>query len=740
MDASNGNGKHVTLEEVREQRKLLRAQIGLKKLQREQKLLEHLALWDDDFEWGSPGWWQNSFRDGQGGPWIPISVPSDRRHGQDRLVIENEFQLDVLRQRSRALCKGNGNATGLLGNLCNYVIGKGFAYKAQSKKLVDVSPDQPGNQEAGRIKKLVAEVQDFVDQTLRLNRWNGLTDPRSRRIATDTREQECFRRVLRDGEALLRGYPKDDGTIEFRFMEPEQLRQPPGATIEDGWSWGIRHRMEPFEDVETPEEYHFVWMDQATEDGEGEKVDAKDVLHIRCPGTDANVKRGTPVFAFDVAESLERAAKLQKYLSIASTIRAATAEVWKNAFGTQAEIQDLRAQFKEYDRTDPYTGQSETVERVRPGAIRDLPAGREPVPMPATTGVPEYLQAAQGDRRQAASAFSMPEFMVSSDASNADYSSTKEAGAPFVKAGETWQEFFKSAYLRVIWWAIEWAVECGVLPEEVFDLIDIQVDGPAVLHRNELEAAQVRQIERANGVLSPQTWAAETGRDYELEQANLDEWTERNGQQAPPLDQGDGIQGMGAPAPPLPGGAGPAASPFGESLAECGGEGGKPGPCPQGGEAKRASGKGEHKEAVRALRDAHPFPGRYPEVPDYTGLDEPARDAVWKQHMADVERHAGAYHRAFAAATIDQLLHEPAPKPLPIPTDGKPSRALIRRAKERLRVAEEQRHALSDALAPHVQAVASSHPGGAAALAAAREVAQQRYEQASAQFRRYKGE
>ena len=46
-------------------------------------------------------------------------------------------------------------------------------------------------------------------------------------------------------------------------------------------------------------------------------------------------------------------------------------------------------------------------------------------------------------------------------------------------------------------------------------------------YRDPKKEADVRAIEFANGILSPQTWSQRAGLDYEQEQANIRAWKEQ---------------------------------------------------------------------------------------------------------------------------------------------------------------------------------------------------------------------
>lgn len=534
------------VKELRESRNKLEIQVAEKRLRIEEQLLENLLLYD---EFGGSDLYFE-MRTGGAQHWMPPSVPSDRRHGSQWPIWRWDQELDRFRNESRILCEKNSYARGLLENDTNYVIGKGFSYKAKAAE--DLPDEWAGKEET--LKAFSKATQRVVNDFLKRNRWNGLCDPREQFAKpTGTRERESYRRNERDGEALIRFFFNDDGTTDTRFMEPEQLRNPgrgpdgePG-TQQYGWSYGIRHKMNP-EDTEIAEWYHFVFQDLSAEstgqvaatkrDAVGEFVPAKEIVHIKNPDSDMAIKRGLPAYRFDTAEALIRAAKLQKFISHSAAVRAATAEVWKHSMGTQAQISQLAQGFPSRTQLDAVTQAPEQLQRMYPGMIRRVPAGQEPVMMPENNATTQQQLACQGDLRQAGAAFAAPEYLSSGDASNANFSSTKEAGAPYVNRAEARQEHFKGAFLVCIWKAIRWAIECEKLPAEVLDVIEIQVEAPMVSHTDDLAKAQEDQILHGLGK-SPQTIMMERGLDPEQEMGNTEEYQERMGQLSAPLAMPD---------------------------------------------------------------------------------------------------------------------------------------------------------------------------------------------------------
>lgn len=533
---SGQNGRHVaksdldglTLAEVQERRQLVEKKVELAVLERKQSLLESLAMLGGG--WGSMVDPRESFFDrDEMGPVPLMSSPSDRMHGDNWPMFRDAQQHGKLRQQSRVLSVTNSYARGLLKNLTNYVIGKGFKYKVVSKEKVATLSDAA----AAKLNELVAQVQNVIDEFRRVNRWLW-------------REREAFRRNVRDGDAALRFWFLDNGATSVRFVDPERIIDPPGANREDGWSYGILHAVEKdaggtvtWEDVETTIAYNVA---NAANSAIGCAVPAYEILFFKNLDEDVGVKRGMPAFTYDVLDSLRRAAKLQRNMSISSAIQAAIAEIQQFESATKEEITNLASQQTDLTVTNPNTGSQENLQYVGPGTVRRIPKGKTYVPPPFSQGIPAHLSVVQGDLRMASSAFSAPEYMTG-DASNADYSSTKEAGAPFIKAGETDQAYYAELFVEAMWKAVRHAVECNRLPPEALDLVDIQASGPAVLHKNQLEQAQTDQIYVQLGAKDRQTVSGEIGQDWEMVRANNLQYEEEFGQQGQSLGLGDLLGG-----------------------------------------------------------------------------------------------------------------------------------------------------------------------------------------------------
>lgn len=742
MTTTNGRipKQPPTPAEIKEQRKQLRARI---RLAQDKQLLESLWPWDD---FGGNDLWDRarpSQNDDGGDRYVPISYPTDRRHGANWPLWRTQQELDWLRQESRIRAATNSYAIGLLKNLTNNVIGKGCSYKVQvlgddGKPAAETDLTEQG-------KSLVRRVQKVVDEFLRLNHWNGTIDPKDVTALAATREREIYRTVYIDGECFLRFHRQGNGTLLVRVIDASRIRDGgAGLLPQDGWTYGIQHQMDPFEDMETPLAYSVYWPDPSGKGGEGDslddqgswqEIDAKYVLHLKGPDTPSEVKRGLPYFIYDVGKALDRAARLQRNASTGAGVRAAVAwtEQWDQA--TQAQVQSLADSLATRQTTDPLTGERITEERIRPGTIRRVPVGWKRGEESADN-TPSYLQAVQGDLQEGGAASCAPAYWFG-DTGDVNYNNAESAAAPAVRSGQCEQEYYKIAFGRAVWKAVEWAAECGELPEDVADKVTITVEFPAVLHRNELEKAQEDQIGVQTGWKDRQTCAAERGLDWKTVEANNADYAENQMDMMPQLPmpgEGGGSTGTGVPVggggmkpkkPPMPKPAGPGETR--ESL-----------------ESKDASGhehdphSGQFTGATSAMKAAHPYPapfaGDIPHLPPHAKPEEAEKDPAYQAARKQWSEHTASYHRAYTADLAHRLLSAKPPRlPPPDPTAPRERRVgLAKRAVERVDELKGDVDALGPAYASHHAAVAASHPQGKEALDAARKEAQRRYDEAVA--------
>ena len=397
--------------------------------------------------------------------------------GATGIPFGDEQQLAQIRDQCRALAVSNEFAINGHENRISYIVGSGHAYRAVTKKGPEAEP-------------LVHGVQAVIDEFMRLNRWHK-------------RQQEIVHRKDRDGECFLRLFVASDGTTRVRFVEPAQVAAPADRRADPSARFGVQ--TDP-DDVETVLGY---WID-------GRLVDAADIQH-RKANVDANVKRGLPLF-FPVRKNLRRAEKLLRNMSIVAEIQSAIAIIRKHRAATAAGLEQFVAGQADLSVTGAATGRTSHFQRYAPGTILDAVAGTEYEFPAAGIDAGRYVVVLQAELRAIASRLVMPEFMLSSDASNANYSSTMVAEGPAVKMFERLQHDMLEDDVELLWRVVRHAVESGRLPTEVIGVVEIRGIPPTLAVRDRLKDAQADQILLRNGAMSVQTMAMRHGLDPEQEE------------------------------------------------------------------------------------------------------------------------------------------------------------------------------------------------------------------------------
>jgi hypothetical protein len=422
---------------------------------------------------------REAFADGDGW-WLPVSSETTSAGAAQRGPL-NELALGELRAQCRYLAATNEFAINGHENRISYLVGPGHSYRAT------VCKGMSAPQEAA------LEVQKVLDEFARENRWQ-------------LRQQETVRRLDRDGEAFLRFFVDHEGMTRVRFIEPDQIATPAELAGDPSASFGIR--TDPL-DVETVLGY---WVD-------GEYVDAGEVQHRRA-NVDSNVKRGLPLYA-PVRKNLRRAEKLLRNMSVVAEIQSAIALIRKHRGTSRSGVEQFVAGGADATGASALSGRARHYSQYGPGTILDAPAGLE-YDFPARgIDASSFVTILQAELRAVAARLVMPEFMFTSDASNANFASTMVAEGPAMKMFERLQASLVMQDRDVIRRVVDNAVAAGRLPSDVRHSIEIQIIPPSLHVRDQLKQAQVDRIAFAEGILSPQTWSQHLGLDYDQEQKNL---------------------------------------------------------------------------------------------------------------------------------------------------------------------------------------------------------------------------
>lgn len=456
--------------------------------------------------------------------------PNDEFEGWLRMGTErlgprgaaNSMALDEMRAISRHLAFVNGFALNFYENLVSYTVGTGMTFTA----AVPEAGIEGLEEEAAR--ELIRLVEEVWTEFAEANNWTEL-------------EADFVVRAHRDGDAALRlfGAIEQDGPLNVRAVDAGSIAPDPQGRH----PWGI---------ITAPNDEQRVVAYLI----DGNEVPASDVV-FRKLNVDFDVLRGVPTL-HPVREQLVRAAKLLRNMGKLGEVQSAIAIVREHAFappsGGLAAMLDKQA---DKTVTDFASGRTVRQKKIPEGAIVDVAPGTKLHFPVAATAIEGLVKALQAELRSIAARVQFPEFMFTSDASNANYSSTLVSEGPAVKRFEREQARFGACFRRVHRRVIEHAVVIGKLPEQALQLKSV-VTGPTVASRNALDEARTREIENRAGVLSPQTWSRLSGLDYETEQKQRVEHDDKFGSLGVPLSPEIGADGKPVnPGPNDPAGAEP---------------------------------------------------------------------------------------------------------------------------------------------------------------------------------------
>jgi capsid protein len=417
----------------------------------------------------------DAYCDVDGSRWRQVG--GDVERGGSAGIVFDQEQLSEIRNQCRTLAVSNEFAINGHENRISYVVGNGHIYRAIA------------NRNRAASAPLLAAVQGVLDDFVYANKWHK-------------RQQEIVRRKDRDGECFLRLFVCE-GAVRVRFVEPGQVATPPERAGDPAAALGVQ--TDPG-DVETVLGY---WID-------GRLIDAREIQH-RKANVDGNVRRGLPLF-YPVRKNLRRTEKLLRNMSAVAEIQSAIALIRKHQAASGAALDQFVRDQADVSATSPVTGRTSHFRRYAPGTIVDALAGTEYEFPAAGIDAARFVTVLQAELRAIASRLVMPEFMLTSDASNANYSSTLVAEGPAVKMFERLQQDLIEEDLDLLWRVVGHAVEAGRLPAESLTHADIRAIAPTMAVRDRLRDAQADQILVRNGAMSVETMAMRHGLDPEQEQ------------------------------------------------------------------------------------------------------------------------------------------------------------------------------------------------------------------------------
>jgi len=276
------------------------------------------------------------------------------------------------------------------------------------------------------------------------------------------RAKEIVRRSMRDGETFLRYFEGEKKEpMKVRFMNPSLVADPDDSLDDSARKVSDGIATDP-EDIEEVLGYYY----------KNEYIKADQVQHIKIL-VDSDVLRGRSYYE----PLLQSLAMYKKWLMDRMTLseKRGTIALVKNVKGNPTNAANIATKY-------------ETSKKMNPDGTAMARAPKN-VSVFTTNGNVSYemlspnLQAAdvQHDGRalllNIAAGSGLPEFMVSSDASNSSYASTVTAEGPAVMEFEDWQDFFGEAYKVMFERVIEYGIKQGKIPKmESYTEREVQPD------------------------------------------------------------------------------------------------------------------------------------------------------------------------------------------------------------------------------------------------------------------------
>jgi capsid protein len=238
------------------------------------------------------------------------------------------------------------------------------------------------------------------------------------------------------------------------------------------------------------------------------------MLHTRV-GVDTNQKRGVTVLA-PIVGTLDC---YQKWIETELHARKLQASIvlWRKVQGSPQQA------FATADSQGMPNSAGQRSERFKPGTILTTNQATEIKFLQPETNFGDAVPLGRMLLLGVAAGVGLPEFMLTSDASNANYASTMVAEGPAVKLFQSEQQFFAREFTRLWRWVMEIAIELGYLPENFFDRIEPTWTFPQLVTRDRPRerSADAQLVEL--GILSKAEVARRDGVEPERMRAECEE-------------------------------------------------------------------------------------------------------------------------------------------------------------------------------------------------------------------------
>lgn len=416
--------------------------------------------------------------------WLPLTM------GNQSLFDFNEAQLQLIRDACRIVATTDEVAKNVIKHYQNFIVGEGIR--------VVILPTDLGSDPD--------KISDVIDSDTKIatmhTNWSAFYAANK----MTARLKNWVERTIRDGEVLVRVF---DAKFKFarlqvpviRFIDPALVRTT-GKNDEFGMV------VDP-DDVETVKSYVVVNPDTQIP----KPVPAEEVIHDK-RNVDPETPRGVSGL-WPVLVNIRRISKNLRNVSVLTSILSAIALIRKHTQGTSPDkLQRFLSNNNDGQRrTNAVSGRTVPSRHIAAGTVLDAPMGMEYETPAHNVKSQEFTSVIDKELAHVGLAFVLPvEWLLGKQTE-----SPLGAGSPVTKNFIAEQNAL-FAHLEDLFWHVQ--ILMGVPAEERLKY-NIRFFGPALALDKALDEARVSEIDIRNGSLSPQTRAAQMGRDWAFERAQM---------------------------------------------------------------------------------------------------------------------------------------------------------------------------------------------------------------------------
>lgn len=460
------------------------------------------------------------------------SSVDDRKDGKFLPIYETESDLRIIRARCTKVAFLDAVGIGALESLADYTIGKGYQYTVTEKEENSVPSE------------MLEEMEELIRHILDVNDWTNCLD------------REYHHRCRVDGE-LLSVLRWDGADVRWHEEEPDYIKEPlnppngPAGSMDrpTSWTFGV-HTVS-----KRPSEILGFHVVRDAEGKDWEYIPAERAVFYKSVPY-RNAKRGVSEY-WPIYKWLEDNSKLIRNMGQGAALQAAIAWIRELEPGAKASSASSRV-VTEANYSRSVRGESGTQTRYGrhfpAGSIITVTGGKyHPGPMGAERNA-GFIEVSQHLMRRIGVRWSLPEYLVSGDGSNGNFSTTSIQADSFVRARLSDQARFGKRDVEQLWKSLRMYYMRGKLNDrgltwqEIRRMVDIKFVAEDPNMKDPLAKREALKIETEAGWTSDETAARELNRDYEEE---VRKGAERRENPAMAMAQETGQEGGKESKPPV---------------------------------------------------------------------------------------------------------------------------------------------------------------------------------------------